>query len=83
MTLFRDSELVALICPRALEIQAGAKDNASHREMGKRLAPASAEYYERLGKSDRFRFVVFAGGHEFWDTTAWEWMERALGRSGG
>lgn len=78
MTLFRDSELVALICPRPLEIQAGAKDNASHREMGKRLAPASAAYYNRLGKSDRFRFLVFEGGHEFWDPTAWEWLGKHL-----
>lgn len=78
MSLFKDSELVALICPRSLEIQAGAKDNASHREMGKRLAPASAEYYQRLGKGDRFRFLVFEGGHEFWDPTAWEWLAKHL-----
>src|SRR5436305_7000613 len=30
-TLFRDSELVALICPRALEIQAGSRDDVDHR----------------------------------------------------
>ena len=37
-TLFRDSDLVALICPRALEIQAGSLDDNDHREPGKLLA---------------------------------------------
>lgn len=77
-TLFNDPEIAALIAPRALEIQAGAKDNASHREMGKRMAPHTAEYYERLGKKDNFRFVVFEGGHEFNDATAWEWLGKHL-----
>lgn len=77
-TLFNDSEIAALICPRALEIQAGAKDNASHRETGKLLAPKVAEHYNRLGKKDAFRFVVFEGGHEFHDPTAWEWLQKHL-----
>ncbi|MEP6755219.1 MAG: dienelactone hydrolase family protein, partial [Chthonomonadales bacterium] len=78
MTLFNDQDLVALIAPRALEIQAGATDNASHREMGKRIAPQSAEYYNKLGLPDKFRFVVFNGGHEFHDETAWEWIKKHL-----
>lgn len=78
MSLFRDSELVAMICPRALEIQAGEKDNVSHRETGKQLAPQSAEYYERLGKGGNFRFLIFPGGHEFYDPSAWEWLGKHL-----
>ncbi len=78
MTLFKDSELVALICPRPLEIQAGATDAPTHREMGERLAPLGASHYKRLGKEDRFRFIVFQGGHEFWDPTAWEWLAKHL-----
>jgi hypothetical protein len=77
-TLFNDSEIAALICPRALEIQAGAADNASHRETGKLLAPKVAEHYNRLGKKEAFRFVVFNGGHEFHDPTAWEWLQKHL-----
>ena len=77
-TLFRDDSLVSLICPRALEIQAGATDNASHREMGKRIAPKSAEFYGKLNVPSKFRFVVFDGGHEFHDTTAWEWLSKHL-----
>src|SRR5205814_2829647 len=50
MTLLRDPEIVALICPRPLEIQAGSRDNASHREPGKKLAPQAAETYQKLGR---------------------------------
>ncbi len=77
-TLFTDRELVAMICPRALEIQAGRFDNASHRETGKVLAPLSAEFYHHLSQNDNFRFVVFEGGHDFWDATAWEFLSKHL-----
>ena len=78
LSLFRDPALVALICPRALEIQVGERDDAPVREKGKEFAPECASYYERLKRGDRFRFVVFPGGHEFWDRTAWEWVEKHL-----
>ncbi len=77
-TLFRDSELVALICPRALEIQAGSQDDADHREPGKLLAPLSAAYYAKLGKADQFHHLVFEGRHEFNDESAWEFVEKHL-----
>ena len=77
-SLFLDSELVAMICPRALEIQAGTKDDDEHREGGVTLAPASKSYYEKLGKTDRFRWVIFEGGHEFHDATAWEFLQKHL-----
>jgi dienelactone hydrolase len=77
-TLFRDSELVALICPRALEIQAGSKDDADHREPGKLLAPQSAAYYAKLGIPDQFRYLIFTGPHEFHDESAWEFVEKHL-----
>lgn len=77
-TLFRDSELAALICPRALQVQAGETDGVDHREPGKVLAPKSAAYYERLGLSDRFQHLVFRGGHEFHDDSAWEFVKKHL-----
>lgn len=77
-TLLRDPEIVALICPRPLEIQAGAQDNASHREPGKQLAPQAAAYYHRLGQDSAFRFVVFEGGHEFNDDSAWKFLQTHL-----
>lgn len=78
MSLFQDTEIVALICPRFLEIQAGAKDNPSHVDGGRTLAPRAAEYYNKLAISDHFRFVVFDGSHEFDDATAWEFLKAHL-----
>jgi dienelactone hydrolase len=78
ITLFNDADMVALICPRALQIQAGSTDMASHREKGKLLAPRAAAYYEKLGISDQFQHVVFEGGHEFDDETAWSFVEKHL-----
>ena len=77
-TLFRDSDIVALICPRALQIQAGSKDGVDHRDGGKLLAPLSAAYYSRLSLSDRFQHLIFEGGHEFHDASAWEFLKKHL-----
>jgi dienelactone hydrolase len=77
-TLFRDSDIVALICPRALEIQAASRDDVDHREPGRLLAPVSEAYYKKLGLQDQFRYLIFQGGHEFHDTSAWEFVEKHL-----
>ncbi|MDA0283714.1 MAG: dienelactone hydrolase family protein [Planctomycetota bacterium] len=78
MTLFDDADLVALICPRAHQIQAGSRDNASHREKGETIAPGAAVFFEKLNLADRFQHVVFEGGHEFNDTSAWAFVEKHL-----
>lgn len=78
LTLFNDADLVALICPRALQIQAGSKDRASHRETGKQIAPRAASFYEKLHFSDRFQHVIFEGGHEFDDASAWAFVKKQL-----
>ncbi|MBB76349.1 MAG: hypothetical protein CMJ75_17730 [Planctomycetaceae bacterium] len=77
-TLFRDADLVALICPRAHQVQAGARDNASHREMGKQIAPRAASFYQKLGVAERFEHVIFEGGHEFDDASAWRFVQDHL-----
>lgn len=77
-TLFRDSDIAALICPRALQIQAGSTDGVDHRDAGKLLAPQSATYYSKLGLADRFQHLVFEGGHEFHDQSAWEFVKKHL-----
>lgn len=77
-TLFRDSDIAALICPRALQIQAGSKDGVDHRDGGKPLAPQSAAYYEKLGVPDRFQHLIFEGGHEFHDESAWAFVKKHL-----
>tara|TARA_R110002111_G_C6007511_1_gene374230 strand:+ start:5458 stop:6573 length:1116 start_codon:yes stop_codon:yes gene_type:complete len=78
ITLFNDADLVALICPRAHQIQAGSRDNASHRETGKNIAPRAAAFYEKLNLNDRFEHVIFEGGHEFNDAAAWAFVEKHL-----
>ncbi len=78
ITLFNDADLVALICPRAHQVQAGSMDNESHRVKGAALAPLAAEFYQRLKLNDRFQHVIFEGGHEFDDTTAWTFVEKNL-----
>jgi dienelactone hydrolase len=77
-TLFRDSDLAALVCPRALQIQAGSKDGVDHRDPGKLLAPISASYYAKLGLPNRFQHLIFEGGHEFHDESAWEFVKQHL-----
>jgi len=78
MTLFNDADLVALICPRAHQIQAGSRDNASHRETGKNIAARAAAFYEKLNLNDRFEHVIFEGGHEFNDSAAWDFVKKHL-----
>jgi dienelactone hydrolase len=77
-TLFRDSDIVALICPRALQIQAGTKDDNDHREPGKLLAPISGAYFKKLGLDDHFDYEILEGGHQFYDEPAWEFVKKHL-----
>jgi len=77
-TLLRDPEIVALICHRALESQVGSMDDTDHRDPGKMLAPEAAAYYQKLHRADDFRYVLFNGGHEFHDESAWEWVAKHL-----
>ncbi|MEC9096428.1 MAG: dienelactone hydrolase family protein, partial [Planctomycetota bacterium] len=77
-TLFDDADKVALIAPRAHQIQAGAKDNDSHRAKGAEIAPHAAAFYEKLKVRDRFEHVIFDGGHEFDDDSAWKFVEKHL-----
>ena len=77
-TLYRDSDIAALICPRALQIQAGSNDGVDHRDGGRPLASQSGAYYKTLGLSDRFEHLIFEGGHEFHDDSAWEFVKKHL-----
>ncbi len=77
-SLLRDPEIAALICPRALMIQAGKSDDAPHRDMGVQLSPDVAAYYKSLGLGDSFKFDLFNGGHEFHDESAWAFVKRFL-----
>ncbi|RLS56318.1 MAG: hypothetical protein DWH91_06975 [Planctomycetota bacterium] len=77
-TLFRDADIAALICPRALQIQAGSMDGVDHRDAGKPQAIQSKTYYEKLQLGDRFQHLIFEGGHEFHDESAWAFVAKHL-----
>ncbi len=77
-SLFQDPVIAALICPRALMIQAGKGDDGPHRDMGIRLSPEVEAIYKRVGIPEAFKFVLFDGGHEFHDKSAWEFIKRNL-----
>jgi len=77
-SLYKDSELAALICPRALQIQAGTHDDSDHRDPGVLLAPISAVYYQKLGLSSQFEHRVLEGGHDFFDEPAWAFIKARL-----
>lgn len=77
-SLFKDSDLVALICPRPLQIQAGSHDDSDHRDPGVVLAPLSAEYYAKLGLAEQFQHLVLDGGHDFYDGPAWSFLQKYL-----
>ena len=77
-TLFRDSDIAALICPRSLQVQAGSTDGVDHRDAGKPLSIESQTYYDKLHLSDRFQHLVFEGGHEFDDGSAWAFIAQHL-----
>lgn len=78
ISLFQDSDIAALICPRALQLQAGKDDDDDHRDGGILLAPKSKSYYTRLGLDAKFEFTVFDGGHEWRDDIAWAFIRKHL-----
>lgn len=78
MTLFRDPDLVALICPRPLQLQAGDRDAVHHWQPGQALAAEAADYYRKVGRAEAFEHRIFAGGHEFNDELAWAFVARHL-----
>ena len=78
LTLLRDPFIAALVCPRALEIQAGSQDQLFPVEGARRTVPEAARFYERLGCADRFKFVDFVGRHDFNGREAWDFLGQHL-----
>ena len=76
---FADPEIVGLICPRALMVEVGTKDELFTIDGARKAAPAARAHYERLGLGDRFRFVEFDGGHEFRGDGAYDFLLTNLG----
>lgn len=62
---FLDPEIVSLICPRALCIEVGEIDPLFKGSDSAPLAKKVAERYSAIGLSDKFRFHIHPGNHEF------------------
>ena len=73
-----DPDIVALICPRPLQVQVGMQDDLFPVAAADRTAPAAAEHYRRLGLSDRFEYVACDGGHEWFGEPAWRFLTHHL-----
>jgi hypothetical protein len=61
---FTDSDLVSLICPRPLMIQAGKCDGISWWPFLVEEFERSREHYARLGLSERIELNLHEAGHE-------------------
>lgn len=64
LTKFRDSELISLACPRAVQIQAGKADSISWHPLVVEEFERSKVHYEKLGIGDRLELLLHEGGHE-------------------
>jgi len=62
---FLDREFCALVCPRPLYLEVGARDQLFDASPARAVGKAVHVIYEKLGIPDRFAFVEFDGTHEF------------------
>jgi hypothetical protein len=62
---FLDAEICGLVCPRPLYVEGGSRDELFAAEGFRSESGRAKRHYERLGIEERFRAVVFQGGHEF------------------
>jgi dienelactone hydrolase len=63
--LFLDPEVAALVCPRALYVEVGARDELVSAKAARREAAKVKKVYGRLRVAGRFAFREFRMGHEF------------------
>ncbi|MFA5205521.1 MAG: CocE/NonD family hydrolase [Lentisphaeria bacterium] len=61
---FLDPEIASLVCPRALRLEAGQRDDLFDVSGACKVGEQTRALYERLGLGDRFEFEAFDGGHE-------------------
>lgn len=72
------ADLVKLICPRPLQVQAGVKDKGFPIDDVRRGIEKSTPCYQKLGLRDKFVYEEFEGGHEFRGDIAWRFLKKHL-----
>jgi dienelactone hydrolase len=72
------AEMVALICPRPLMIQAGEQDTVVPLEAARNGVSLARRYYDKLGIADRFAFKTHPGGHVFENEAIFQFFDKYL-----
>jgi dienelactone hydrolase len=78
LSLFADPHIVALICPRPLQIQSGTQDQLFPIEGARRSIGEASAYYGKLHLESHFEYYEFTGRHEFQGEPAWRFIEKAF-----
>lgn len=60
-----DAEIVGMICPRPCIIEVGINDYFIPVEGARNEYNRARKYYDKLGISDRLKYIEFEGTHEF------------------
>ncbi|NHN31514.1 dienelactone hydrolase family protein [Paenibacillus agricola] len=71
-------ELIALLAPRALFIEAGMHDPIFPITTSKEAVDRLQQIYESLGASNRFEFDLFEGKHEVSGRQSFNWLAQKL-----
>jgi dienelactone hydrolase len=75
---FSDAELLALICPRPVQVQCGRCDGISWWPMVVEEFKRGRSYYERLGVGERCELCLHPGGHEIAYEAGLEFLRKWL-----
>ena len=71
-------QAVGLICPRPCMVQVGEKDPLLDLEGSKKEAARAAEFYKKLGISDKFEYRIHPGAHEFENESIFRFFRKYL-----
>jgi len=75
---FTDPRVVALVCPRPLEIESGNQDQLFPIEGSRQNIPAARDYYAKLHLDSNFVFTDYIGRHDFNGEPAWQFIDQAF-----
>jgi hypothetical protein len=75
---FGDSDLISLICPRPMLIQAGRGDGIGWWPWQQDEFAVAHSYYERLGVAERLEMFMHDGGHEIDVASGLQFLQKWL-----
>jgi dienelactone hydrolase len=83
MELGEMADIIGLIAPRPLLLEAGRYDRSFPLPGVESAASRLKSIYEELGASDRFGVHIFDGGHEVSGEVSYEWISRQFSGEAG